>query len=43
MSLVGFQARNHPQQVDKRGPKLHVDDRPPFGLALLIWSEASCG
>lgn len=31
MTLVGFKARNHPQQVDKRGPKLHVDDRatPP--------------
>lgn len=26
MSLVGFQARNHPQQVAKGGAKLHVDD-----------------
>lgn len=31
MSLVGFKAQNHPQQVDKRGAKLRVDDRatPP--------------
>src|ERR1700685_4637069 len=26
MSLVGFQARNHPQQVAKGGAKLAVDD-----------------
>lgn len=26
MSLVGFQARNHPQQVAAGGAKLHVDD-----------------
>jgi phage N-6-adenine-methyltransferase len=26
MSLVGFQARNHPQQVASGGAKLHVDD-----------------
>lgn len=27
MSLVGFQASNHPQQVDARGAKPDVDDR----------------
>lgn len=26
MSLVGFKARNHPQQVGSQGAKLHVDD-----------------
>lgn len=26
MSLVGFKARNHPQQVASGGAKLHVDD-----------------
>jgi len=36
MSVVGYKARNHPQQVDKRGSHSAVDDRatPPevFGL-----------
>lgn len=27
MSLVGFKAQNHPQQVDKRGARAVVDDR----------------
>lgn len=27
MSLVGFHARNHRQQVGKRGPRPDVDDR----------------
>jgi hypothetical protein len=27
MSLVGFRAANHPQQADKAGPRLDVDDR----------------
>ena len=27
MSLVGYKARNHPQQVDKRGPRPEIDDR----------------
>lgn len=27
MSVVGFHARNHPQQVGKRGPNPAVDDR----------------
>jgi phage N-6-adenine-methyltransferase len=51
MSLVGFKARNHPQQVRERGAKLHVDDRatPPelfeplnerFGFTLDACAEA---
>ncbi len=27
MTLVGFQARNHPQQLGVRGPRAEVDDR----------------
>ncbi len=27
MSLVGFRAQNHQQQLDVRGPRSHVDDR----------------
>lgn len=27
MSLVGYQARNHPQQTGRRGPRPEVDDR----------------
>jgi phage N-6-adenine-methyltransferase len=27
MSLVGFRAKNHPQQIDNRGALDHVDDR----------------
>jgi hypothetical protein len=51
MSLVGFQARNHPQQVAAGGAKLHVDDMatPPeifdplnerFGFTLDVAASA---
>jgi phage N-6-adenine-methyltransferase len=37
VSLVGFKAQNHQQQLDVRGPRSHVDDRalPPKDFAAL--------
>lgn len=36
MSLVTFRAKNHPQQVDLRGPNDEVDDR---GTPPRLWAE----
>lgn len=39
MSLVGYRADNHPQQVDARGPLDEVDDRGTDPAAFATWSD----
>jgi phage N-6-adenine-methyltransferase len=39
VSLVGFKAQNHPQQVDRRGARTVVDDRTTHPDDFAIWHE----
>lgn len=39
MSLVGFRAQNHPQQVDRRGAREVVDDRTTHPDDFARWHE----
>lgn len=39
MSLVGFKAQNHPQQVDRRGAREVVDDRTTHPDDFGVWHE----
>jgi phage N-6-adenine-methyltransferase len=39
MSLVGFRAQNHAQQVLVHGPRLHVDDRATTPEDFGVWHE----
>lgn len=39
MSLVGYRASNHPQQVGKRGAVIKVDDRTTHPDDFAIWHE----
>lgn len=39
MSLVGFKAQNHAQQVLVHGPRSHVDDRAATPADFAVWQQ----